>query len=288
MFFAVFKSLSHIGVRQWSAILLGKTQSALKCSKFVSRKTGLSHFFRSLSQKCPEMVQQGGKDDMTTRRKQTAGKPARLVDYVQHKADCVTNLCQYCKHPEWLHDRADDIDEVSCVHQGMRFTPRTDCTCGLADLVAASGDSKPDWVTTGPLFYDAVREAISHLDLTPVMRALIIDNVGCAVRYAVRDKLAASGDMTIIMNTNSGSDHNSGHGVAASGEPPQQRSCCYPWDGVHAVDCPTRQPPQDIREQIEKLPVFEAGWDGELNPEAFSGDQFVKLADVRAILEGEK
>jgi hypothetical protein len=42
---------------------------------------------------------------------------------------------------------------------------------------------------TGPLFSDAVRNAISHLELDPVIRALIVDNASSAVRYAVQDVL---------------------------------------------------------------------------------------------------
>lgn len=54
--------------------------------------------------------------------------------YLQHKPDCVSYRCQNCQQRAWLHDRAEDIDGVTCIQSGQQFTPRTDCTCGLAAI----------------------------------------------------------------------------------------------------------------------------------------------------------
>jgi len=98
------------------------------------------------------------------------------------------------------------------IHKSWCRTSEWDgnCNCHAAELAAAEAAERavtslrlqcdtpqlqiqfshlPGWVETGPLFYDTIRDAISHLDLTPIMRALIIENAGCAVRHAVRDAL---------------------------------------------------------------------------------------------------
>ncbi len=46
--------------------------------------------------------------------------------------------------------------------------------------------------STGPLFADAIRAAIAHLEMDVIMRALVIDNASCAVRSAVITKLRAA------------------------------------------------------------------------------------------------
>lgn len=51
---------------------------------------------------------------------------------------------------------------------------------------------RPEALYTGPLFADAIRSAIAHIEMDSITRALVLDNASSAVRYAVIDHLKAT------------------------------------------------------------------------------------------------
>jgi hypothetical protein len=80
-------------------------------------------------------------------RKQQAAQvstlTAALRRYGRHEANCKTRRCVNCDQYEWLHDAAEDLDEVTCLQRGETFLAETTCTCGLDTALCAASEGAP-------------------------------------------------------------------------------------------------------------------------------------------------
>jgi hypothetical protein len=88
-------------------------------------------------------------DDWFSEAKRCQALEARLQTlrpYARHKATCTTFDCINCGYNEFMHDLANDIDELSCTARaGGKFTPNSKCNCGLLALLGDPGS--PDTET---------------------------------------------------------------------------------------------------------------------------------------------